>query len=143
MCEMEFLDYGVKPSWILRRHVLSGYLRILSALEWQMRDRLPIISAEADLRNQSRHPAKSKDSATSRPPRLRGRWRRFAGLLWGLLAGKYFLCLSRQVTGRSHINGLIALAFTFTGMHGRSNCEEHHLLSDLRRCKYQYVKAAQ
>ncbi len=95
MYQMKFHDYGVKPSRILRRHVLSGYLRVLSALEWQMRDRLPIIASEANLRDQGRHPNKPTDSGAGGPPRLLGRCRRIAGLLRGLLTGKYFLCLRR------------------------------------------------
>lgn len=94
MYEMAFQEYGVKPSWILRRHILSGYLRMLSVLEWEMRDRLPIISAEVNLRHQNRHPVRSTESGAGRLSRLLGRCRRFAGLLRGLLVGKYFLCLS-------------------------------------------------
>jgi hypothetical protein len=96
MYEMKLMDYGVKPCRILRRHILSGYLRVLSALEWQMRDRLPVISAEANLRHESRHPDKSAGSNGVKPHRLFGRWKRFFGLLKGLLTGKYFLCLRRQ-----------------------------------------------
>jgi hypothetical protein len=48
MYEMKLMDYGVKPCRILRRHIMSGYLRVLRALEWQMRDSLPVISAEAE-----------------------------------------------------------------------------------------------
>ena len=49
MYEMKLMDYGVKPCRILRRHIMSGYLRVLRALEWQMRDSLPVISAEAKI----------------------------------------------------------------------------------------------
>ena len=96
MYEMKLMDYGVKPCRILRRHILSGYLRVLSVLDWQMRDRLPVISAEANLRHESSHADKLADSSGAKPHRLFGRWKRFFGLLKGLLTGKYFLCLSRQ-----------------------------------------------